>query len=120
MFPQHIDIMFAQHNLRNVAFLLYNLGYVFTLRDEMRTDFLRWEIHYAKYVKNVSELRDIMRYAMACVNLTGLFSWVYDLENWNFYIAFYQSFLFKFEDDLISIKLNWVMSELMFRHYNEN
>ena len=38
--------------------------------------FLRWEIHYAKYVENVSELRNIMWYAMACVNLTGLFSWV--------------------------------------------
>ena len=57
MFPQHIDIMFAQHSIRNFTFLVRNLGYVFALHDEIRTDFWSWEIHYAKYVKNVSELR---------------------------------------------------------------
>ena len=39
MFSQHIDIMFAQHILRHAPFLVCNLGYVFTLRDEMRIDF---------------------------------------------------------------------------------
>ena len=77
MFSQHIDIMFAQHNLRHVAFLVCNLGYVLALRDEMRTDFWTWETYYAKCVKNVSEIRNIMWYALPCVNSTGLFSWVY-------------------------------------------
>ena len=52
-------------------------GYAFALRNEIRTDFWSWEIHYAKCVKNVSELRNIMWYALTCVNLTGLFSWVW-------------------------------------------
>ena len=70
--PSTSCIMFLQHDLRHDAFLVWNLGYMFAVRDEMRTDFWSRETDYAKFVKNVSELRKIMWYALPCVNSAGV------------------------------------------------